>query len=259
MKIKFSKYHGTGNDFILIDNIKEIFPNTNNELIKNLCDRRIGIGGDGLILLNEHYNMDFEMLYFNSDGYEGSMCGNGGRCAAMFANETGIISKNTIFKAFDGRHEATIENELVNLSMNPVTSVEYKAGLYILDTGSPHAVVFAQNNEDVNVIEEGKKIRHNKDLSKDGVNVDFVEIVDDQNINVRTYERGVENETLSCGTGVIASALATFKMLELENYSHMMKVQTKGGELSVSFTMSVDLAIASGKIRFPERYFDLLG
>ena len=177
-------------------------------LINKLCDRRFGIGADGLILISESHQYDFEMKYFNSDGYEGSMCGNGGRCSSAFAIKSGIAGKELSFKAIDGVHKAKLDNGIIRLSMNDVHNPQKVSGDYFINTGSPHFVLFRKNIDQTDVNSEGKKIRWSEDFKPGGTNVNFVEITEN-GIYVRTFERGVEEETLSCGTGVTASAIAS--------------------------------------------------
>ncbi|MBL6649156.1 MAG: diaminopimelate epimerase [Flavobacteriaceae bacterium] len=234
MKIKFQKFQGAGNDFIIINNKDLSFPSKNNKLIKKLCDRKFGIGCDGLILINPSKDSDFEMIYYNSDGKEGSMCGNGARCSVKFAKINNIIiSKETSFKACDGSHSARIDNNMIYLSMNPVKEIiNYKEDLF-LDTGSPHYVKIVNNLRDYKVFENGKKIRNSSFFNKNGVNVNFVEQISEDEFSVRTYERGVENETFSCGTGVTAVAISMFHLGKTN--SNNIKIFTKGGNLSVEF------------------------
>ena len=236
MEIVFSKYHGTGNDFICVDNRDRLFPANDQKFIKRLCHRRFGIGSDGLVLIQEDEgNNDFKMRYFNSDGLEGSMCGNGGRCAVHFARKLGIVSAFTYFSAIDGAHKARIENNRVELGMSDVFEYKIFHEKYFVDTGSPHLVVFTDKIKSVDVLNQGKKLRHDKSISSEGVNVNFVQMMDEKNIHVRTYERGVENETWSCGTGAIASAIATPIKIRYKHGLYLTKVMTRGGELEVSF------------------------
>ncbi len=234
MHITFYKYQGTGNDFIIIDNRN----NNNNghlttEEIHYLCDRRFGIGADGLMLLGEKGGYDYEMKYYNADGKEGSMCGNGGRCMAKFAYAQGIHKSAYHFIAFDGEHEAEIDlNGWVRLKMKDVTEVEVHHNEYILDTGSPHYVKFISDLRKIDVEKDGREIRNRKEFAEKGINVNFVETIDDHTIFVRTYERGVEAETLSCGTGVTASALMA---AHNDVGFNQVNVETLGGNLSVEF------------------------
>ncbi|HZI69186.1 MAG TPA: diaminopimelate epimerase [Hanamia sp.] len=233
MKIKFYKYQGAGNDFILIDNREKISHEFTVQHIKKMCDRHFGIGADGLMLLNNKEGFDFEMIYFNADGNEGSMCGNGGRCIVQFASNMGIKKNEYKFLATDGVHEAKIDlNKEVSLKMNDVTDVDFSMDHYVLDTGSPHYVKFVSDVQDLNVVSDGSKIRNSREFSEKGINVNFVQTLDDDHIFVRTYERGVENETLSCGTGVTASALMA---AHNDNGFNHVEVRTKGGHLSVEF------------------------
>jgi diaminopimelate epimerase len=232
MQLECYKYQGTGNDFVLIDNRKKNISLTT-ERIKWLCDRRFGIGADGLMLLELEPGIDFKMIYFNSDGNESSMCGNGGRCITAFAKYLGIINFEAKFLAIDGIHEAKINNEVVSLKMNDVRKIEVGENYFYLNTGSPHYVKFVNDIENINVFEEGKKIRYNARFLEEGTNVNFIEKTD-QELFVRTYERGVENETLSCGTGVTAAALvAALKGVSTDKYNCAIK--TLGGHLNVKF------------------------
>jgi diaminopimelate epimerase len=234
MKRIFQKYQGTGNDFILLDDREHSFDHTNEKLIAHLCDRRFGIGADGLMLLRNKQGYDFEMVYFNSDGKPSSMCGNGGRCISRFAVDTGAVKKHELnFLAVDGAHTAIVGPETVKLKMNDVTAVESGDGFFYLSTGSPHYVKFMEEVEKMNVVEEGKKIRYNDRFAKEGTNVNFVNKEKD-GIFVRTYERGVEDETLSCGTGVTASALAA-ALSGNATAADKCTVHTRGGNLSVHF------------------------
>lgn len=233
MKIEFHKYQGTGNDFIILDNREDKWQLTKNQ-IAHLCDRRFGVGADGLMLLEKHPELDFEMRYFNADGGEASMCGNGGRCMAAFAHKLGVCSESTTFLAVDGTHEASIKKDgMVELKMLDVKEVAEIWNGYFTDTGSPHFVNFVVGLEKYDVFNKGKEIRYHKHFAPDGCNANFVEEINPSTILVRTYERGVENETLSCGTGVVASALATFtkNKQDIDEYA----IVTSGGNLSVRF------------------------
>jgi diaminopimelate epimerase len=233
MIVEFYKYHGTGNDFVLIDNRSLFFDKKNNELISKLCSRHIGVGSDGLILLENDDLHDFKMIYFNSDGMETSMCGNGGRCIISFAKKLNIINDKTNFLAIDGPHEGFINNDVIKIKMNNVSEIKEIYDGCLLDTGSPHFVKFCSSTSNINVVETGRELRNKKEISKNGVNINFTEIIDNSSINVRTYERGVEDETLSCGTGVIASALSAHKQGFVN--SNRVKIVTRGGNLFVSF------------------------
>ncbi len=231
MTINFYKYQGTGNDFIIIDNRNKSFEIDNN-LIKKMCDRRFGIGADGLMLLENHNNTDFRMVYFNSDGYEGTMCGNGGRCIVAFANKLGIIKNKTKFIAVDGVHYAEINDGLVSLKMLDLKQIERINDDYFLNTGSPHYVKFVDEFNKINVYNEGKRIRNNDTFKAKGTNVNFAQLTGNI-IKVGTYERGVEDETLSCGTGVTAVAICAY--IESDKKINNFDIETKGGNLNVSF------------------------
>ena len=232
--ITFVKYHGTGNDFILIDD-RYSLQSLSSEVIRKLCDRHFGIGADGLIQLRNKDGFDFEMLYYNSDGLKGSMCGNGGRCITAFAHSLGIIKEKAIFSAFDGTHEAKIISGnpyIVSLHMNDVTEIEDNSEFIYLDTGSPHVVIYVEDVKAIDVIGPGREIRYNKRFKEAGTNVNFVQEVNGD-IYVRTYERGVEDETLSCGTGVTAAVIAS--SFSERNISSGCNVFTPGGKLKVYF------------------------
>ena len=231
MKINFTKYEGNGNDFIIIDDRKEEFSEDNVLMISKLCDRKFGIGADGLILLRKHKVYDFQMIYFNSDGNESSMCGNGGRCLVSYALQLDIDLKTNSFLAIDGVHKFKVVDNEIYLKMNDVKDIVVKNGYNFLNTGSPHVVQIVENVDEINVYEQGKKIRRQfKEMN--GVNVNFVSF-NNEIIKCRTFERGVENETLSCGTGVVAVALYVFKKKKISD--NKIIVSTKGGSLSVSF------------------------
>ncbi len=233
MTIEFYKYQGTGNDFVMIDNRLESFDKTNTALIEHLCDRRFGIGADGLILLENHPTSDFKMVYYNADGNQSSMCGNGGRCITAFANYLGIIKNKTTFEAIDGAHHAVIEGDVIKLKMQDVKSIEPYEHHLFLNTGSPHHVQMEFDLEILDVKTKGSRIRYGAPYYKEGSNVNFVKKLCEDEFLVRTYERGVEDETLSCGTGVTAVALAMNYNGETEK--NLVKLQTRGGLLQVSF------------------------
>ena len=233
MSINFFKYQATGNDFVIIDNRIKNFDKNDTKLIAKICDRRFGIGADGLILLESSHNFDFKMIYFNADGRESSMCGNGGRCIVAFARRLGIIKNTTTFTAIDGPHEAKIKTSNIFLKMRDVKSIENKAGGIILDTGSPHYVSVCKDLDNLNIQIEGAKIRNTSPFLEDGINVNFVDPIDSENFAIRTYERGVEGETLSCGTGATAVAIAMHASQKTK--SNCIVLQTQGGDLEVQF------------------------
>ncbi|MDH3321459.1 MAG: diaminopimelate epimerase [Flavobacteriaceae bacterium] len=239
MKINFYKYQGTGNDFIIIDNRKKIFPKKNSAVINKLCDRKFGVGADGLMLLENSVDHDFKMVYYNADGNLGSMCGNGGRCIVAFAHKLGIINKKTTFEAIDKLYFANIENQLVSLKMNDIDHIETYPDHIFLDTGSPHHVTFEEEISKIDVFSKGKAIRNGSPYFNEGTNVNFVEQINADTFKVRTYERGVENETLSCGTGVTAVAIASHK--SKKSNSNTIKLQTPGGDLEVSFENEMNI------------------
>ncbi len=236
MKLNFFKYEGAGNDFILIDNRNKSFSLINDtKSIKKLCDRHFGIGADGLMVLEMKNGFDFEMLYFNADGKEGSMCGNGGRCIVAFANQLNLIKRETNFLAVDGPHYATISENgnLVSLQMIDVQEIQTDGDAFVLNTGSPHYVLEVENLASKDVYLDGKSIRYNETYNVKGVNVNFVENLGDH-YYVRTYERGVENETFACGTGVTAVSMAMAKKKGLTGrIKNSIKVH--GGNLNVNF------------------------
>jgi diaminopimelate epimerase len=234
MKIQFNKYQGTGNDFVIFDNRDKKYDWLTKEQVRFLCDRRFGIGADGLMLLNTHPKYDFEMKYYNSDGNESSMCGNGGRCLTKFAHDVGLILSDYTFLAIDGVHEASINTDgSVALKMNDVDDVKYDRGNFILNTGSPHYVSMANDVMHMDVFKKGRDIRYSHEFKEEGINVNFVEQTDEPDkIIVRTYERGVEDETYSCGTGVTACALVCYHN---DNGFNRVEVQTRGGDLSVEY------------------------
>lgn len=238
MKIKFYKYQGTGNDFVILDNRKGEFSSLDQRQIHLLCDRRFGVGGDGLMMMNTKSGYDFEMLYYNSDGHPGSMCGNGGRCMIKFASDMGLHQYTYRFWATDGEHEAEIDQKgWIRLKMNDVHEVDEHSTYTLLNTGSPHFVKFAEDVRNVDVVETGREIRYSRKFLPGGVNVNFVESTGEDSILVRTYERGVEDETLSCGTGVTAAALLSAHNSRGFN---RVDVETPGGKLCVEFNKLSD-------------------
>ncbi len=231
MIIEFYKYQGTGNDFIMIDDRDNEFDINDSGLISALCERRMGIGADGLILLREHDTLDFEMIYFNADGNQSSMCGNGGRCVIAFAKLLEVIETETTFMAIDGEHKGRIMDDGIYLQMQDVTKIEGVGDGLVMDTGSPHYIEMVDDLDRLNVNKEGRKIRNSAPFKKEGINVNFV--LDATELQVRTYERGVEAETLSCGTGTVATAIAMHYADCIEE--NLINVKTKGGDLTVSF------------------------
>lgn len=238
MMIQFYKYQGTGNDFIILDNRKGAYENIACEQLAFMCNRKFGIGADGLMMMNAKEGVDFEMRYFNADGKQSTMCGNGGRCMIRFAFDQGMHKMTYRFIAIDGLHEAEIDtHEQIRLKMTDVNMVNITDGYAVLNTGSPHYVKHVSDMDAVNVIETGRSIRNQKEFFKDGINVNFVETLDDDSIYVRTYERGVEDETLSCGTGVTAAALMC---AHNEKGFNRVEVKTLGGKLSVEYNKISD-------------------
>lgn len=232
MTLTFYKYQGTGNDFVIIDNRTLFFPKDDATLVSSLCDRRFGIGADGLILLENDRIEDFKMVYFNADGNQSTMCGNGGRCLVAFAKHLGIIDRETSFNAVDGLHTAHIEKDSISLQMTDVFEVKNKPNSFFLDTGSPHHVQLVENLKDFDVAKEGAKLRYGI-YGESGSNINFVEQQSESAFSVRTYERGVEDETLSCGTGVTAVAIA---MHHAGHTSHNdIRIHTEGGVLNIRF------------------------
>jgi len=234
MTLLFSKYHGAGNDFVIVDNRTSIFP-ISTDLIKKLCTRHFGIGADGLMLLENTPSADFYMRYFNSDGNESTMCGNGGRCITLFAKNKGIIGLYAIFLGVDGEHESNFEVDgNINLKMQNVSDVEIGNDYYFLNTGSPHYVRFVDDVQKVDVFRQGKQIRNAFNLKNGGTNVNFIDY-NNGIINIRTFERGVENETLACGTGTVASTIAYY--LHTKKFEPEYRIQTQGGVLYVKFNV----------------------
>jgi diaminopimelate epimerase len=241
MQIQFYKYQGAGNDFVMIDNRTLFFPKENTKLVAYLCDRRFGIGGDGLILLendtiasNLATPTDFKMVYYNSDGNTSSMCGNGGRCLVAFAERLKVIKNKTTFIATDGLHHATLaEDGLVSLQMIDVSEVKKEADYTFLNTGSPHHVQIVEDLEHYNVKENGAKIRYGHLYGKVGSNINFVKKINENTFALRTYERGVEDETLACGTGATAVAIAMYATGLTKEET--LNINVEGGKLKVSF------------------------
>ncbi|WP_395064280.1 diaminopimelate epimerase [Flavobacterium sp.] len=234
MQIKFYKYQGTGNDFVMVDNREGFFPKDAVQLIEKLCDRRFGIGADGLILLENHPDYDFKMVYYNSDGNESSMCGNGGRCLVAFAKSLNVIKNTTTFIATDGLHHATVlDNWVVSLQMKDVATVKIEEEYVFLNTGSPHHVTLVNDIENHDVKTIGAAIRYSDLYGKAGSNVNFVSQISENHFRLRTYERGVEEETFSCGTGATAVAIAMHAIGKTT--SNIINLDVEGGKLKVTF------------------------
>ncbi|MBQ0148057.1 diaminopimelate epimerase [Faecalibacter rhinopitheci] len=230
--MKFYKYQGAGNDFVMIDNRTKDFPIDKN-IIEKICNRNFGVGGDGLILLENDQASNFRMVYFNSDGNESTMCGNGGRCIVRFAHDLQVTDENMTFNAIDGLHHAVVDGDTIRLQMIDVKEVEDHDRYLFMNTGSPHHVQFTKSVKDVDVYNLGKKIRNGSPYYEEGSNVNFVEILPNQSLKIRTYERGVENETLACGTGITAAAIASYIRGFVKNNN--IYVEALGGKLSVNF------------------------
>ena len=229
MDLKFSKYQGTGNDFVMLDNMNGEYADLSISQIQFLCDRKLGVGADGLIKLSADKETDFLVEYYNADGSQ-SFCGNGARCSVAFAKSLGLIENKAKFNAIDGIHEATIENGIVRLEMLPVDSIQKVNNDYWLETGSPHYVRIINQIDSVDIVALGKSIRYSETYKKNGVNVNTIKEIDASTIRVETYERGVEDETLSCGTGVTACALV---WMDLNSELDKVNITTKGGDLVV--------------------------
>ncbi len=230
MNLIFFKYQGTGNDFVMIDNRTKIFPKEKTDIISQLCDRHFGIGADGVILIENDDDFDFKMIYYNPDASE-TFCGNGGRCAVAFAKQLGIINSKTHFLAVDGEHFAEINNSIVSLKMIDVEEIKIQENSVFAYTGTQHHVEMVNELKDFPVYEKGKEIRYS--YAEPGSNVNFVEQLNNDTFKVRTYEKGVENETLACGTGVTAVAVAMHKTNKTK--SNHIYLPVEGGNLEVSF------------------------
>lgn len=236
MIIPFYKYQGTGNDFIIIDDRQDVLGSYSDKLIQELCHRRLGIGADGFIVLRNHEGYDFEMVYHNVDGSQ-SLCGNGSRCAVHLAQRLGIVDQKAYFLTTDGPRQAYIKEDLIHMQLGEVTEIQALPDGYWLNTGSPHFVQWVEDGERLDVYNAGKKIRNSPPFQKEGVNVNFVQLGKDNTLYVRTYERGVEDETFSCGTGVTAAALVA----STKGYISPVIIKTKGGTLQVSFIKGKNL------------------
>jgi diaminopimelate epimerase len=235
VKIAFHKYEATGNDFVIIDNRNGNYSFSVDQ-IKKICDRKFGVGADGLMLIEKHSALDFDLIYYNSDGSP-SLCGNGSRAAVKMASSLGMINGHASFNAYDGIHEGDLlPNSIVRLKMNDVSEVKKSNEGIFINTGSPHFILTVEDVKKIPVVAEGRKIRYSDTFKPSGTNANFIELLSNNSIFVRTYERGVEDETLSCGTGVTAAALAA----SVQGYSSPIKIMTLGGELSVEFKAGQD-------------------
>jgi len=235
MVLSFEKYQAAGNDFVVLDNREGNYSSIPSDQLRFLCDRHKGVGADGVIFINAHPTADFEMIYFNSDGNKSTLCGNGGRCAVAFAFQKNIISTVTTFMASDGIHHAEWLGEgQVRLQMQNVKEIQHKEKAIITNTGSPHYITLAADLATLDVKNEGAAIRYSPPFKKEGINVNFLEHIKDSHFRIRTYERGVEDETLACGTGAVASALA---IDQWGNYpkSEQIHLEARGGNLLVDF------------------------
>lgn len=240
MQLEFYKYQGTGNDFVMIDNRSGFFPKEDVQLVAHLCDRRFGIGADGLILLENDTETDFKMVYYNSDGNPSSMCGNGGRCLVAFAKDLHVVQNNCTFIATDGLHHATVATDgIVSLQMIDVNEIQKHNSHTFLNTGSPHHVQIVDDLVHYNVKENGAAIRYGALYGEKGSNINFVKKVDDSTFSLRTYERGVEDETLACGTGATAVAIAMNATGQTDKT--FINLNVEGGKLAVSFDKNGNL------------------
>jgi diaminopimelate epimerase len=252
MKISFSKYQGTGNDFIMIDDLNGHVSYLDGETIQRLCDRKFGIGADGLIRIGKSEDYAFEMDYYNSDGSK-SFCGNGARCSVAFAETLGIDVSNVEFLAIDGIHKAKKSGGIVSLDMNPVNAIIKVNADFVLDTGSPHYVRISAKDDMPDVVDFGRSVRYSDEFKEKGINVNLLEVISINKIAVQTYERGVEDETLSCGTGVTACGLV-YGLLKGVVGFNKVDVSTKGGELSVEFIRNEDDSFTDIKLIGPAEF-----
>jgi diaminopimelate epimerase len=236
MKVRFYKYQGTGNDFVILNNMDDHIKSLSQEKVALICHRRFGVGADGLMLLEQAEGYDFKMVYYNSDGNQSTMCGNGGRCLVKFAHDIKVVSSHTNFLAVDGPHLAHIKDGIVHLEMKDVREIEQNDTFFYLNTGSPHYVEIKEEVKDLDVFHLGREIRYNERFKKEGTNVNFMQLMPDNKLYVRTYERGVEDETYSCGTGVTAAAITA----SFHQYESPVTVDVLGGTLQVSFDKKTD-------------------
>lgn len=239
MQTEFYKYQATGNDFIIFDNRSKTLRTDMQSFYSAICDRRFGIGADGVMLLQNSPGHDFEMLYFNADGRPGSLCGNGSRCIVLFAQSIGLVENSCNFLASDGTHNAIIDQNTISIQMKDVQHIGTFQDFYEIDTGSPHYVQFTEDIKSIDVKEQGARIRYNEKYRQQGINVNFVE-AKGEGISMRTYERGVEDETYSCGTGVTAATLIYAVKRNLTAGKYEIPVVVKGGDLTVSFRLMPD-------------------
>lgn len=264
-KIPFVKYHGTGNDFVIIDHTEKQYLDPNNyDLIAAICHRRFGIGADGLMIIEKPSNElhNFEMLYFNSDGKPSTMCGNGGRCitAAFLKRSEHKEQSNLTFSFQNQTYQSTFnkENGWIKLQMQNVSFIEITSAGYILDTGSPHLVQFNDEVNSINVKKQGSVLRYSERFQEEGINVNFC-AWNKNELSVRTYERGVENETYSCGTGVVASSISYALKAQLPDGNITIPISTRGGRLSVSFQKNgsrfTDIALSGPTVKICEGYY----
>ncbi|MBU6340617.1 MAG: diaminopimelate epimerase [Bacteroidetes bacterium] len=244
--MNFWKYQGAGNDFIMLDQRNDTWiKREDTNKIAHLCHRRFGIGADGLILLQNHPDYDFEMVYFNADGNESTMCGNGGRCIVAFAHHLGIMNHRCHFLAIDGPHQALwrpaseTQASWIELQMAPVSAVEQQDDAYVLNTGSPHFVRFLDDISTIDLVAAGRQVRYSPNFAHAGINVNLV-MQNADGLSIRTYERGVEDETYACGTGITAAALANSLKQNYTAGAYETTVQAVGGKLSVRFYKNPD-------------------
>lgn len=238
MKTEFFKYHGTGNDFVIIDDRAGQLELSQTKIAR-ICHRRFGIGADGLMLLRNHSRFDFEMVYYNSDGKTSSMCGNGGRCLVAFAHRIGVFTERALFTAIDGAHTAHVHTDgRISLFMNNIETLNPVMGDWVLDTGSPHYLKFVQGHDlmrQTSFLSDAANIRYSTPFKDLGINVNFIELLDTTRLKMRTYERGVEDETYSCGTGAVAAAIGAHAEQKLRDGNFLVDIQTMGGLLQVRF------------------------
>jgi len=232
-ELRFQKWQATGNDFVIIDNRDGILTDLSSKWISRICDRNFGVGADGFMFIQNHPNLDFEMKYYNADGNEAEMCGNGARSIIGFAKKNGIISDSTGFKTIDGIHHGwIIGKDQYRVKMVDVNAIKENDKGVFLNSGVPHLIIFTKDPDQIDVLKQGKEIRYSKEFAPKGTNVNFINY-SDKILRMRTYERGVENETLSCGTGAVASSIATEYINNFGKSTY--DVQVPGGKLKVSF------------------------